>query len=288
MFRFCIVLLGIWESACVHIAKETIGYMLVNNNSANQNKAVAYVRVSSQKQAEEGVSIAAQIKRIKEYAKFKGIILEDEDILIEKGVSGGIPLWERPMGGKLKRMLNSGNYEHVITMKLDRMFRLVSDMLATVDELNAAGFALHMVDFNGEAIDTSSAMGRFFLTMSAAMAEMERGLISERTKMGMNQLKATHRKFTQSIYGWDVDPSGNLIPNWVEQNYIDFMKWQMRANGLSAAAVARALNKQGVKGKRGGKWQGSTVVRVKSNPFHKGRQLFGYPANWGIKPWHMK
>jgi len=47
--------------------------MLVNNNSNNQNKAVAYVRVSSQKQAEEGVSIAAQIKRIKEYAKFKGI-----------------------------------------------------------------------------------------------------------------------------------------------------------------------------------------------------------------------
>ena len=260
--------------------------MLVNNNSNNQNKAVAYVRVSSQKQAEEGVSIAAQIKRIKEYAKFKGIILEDEDILIERGVSGGIPLWERPMGGKLKRMLNSGNYEHVITMKLDRMFRLVSDMLATVDELNAAGFALHMVDFNGEAIDTSSAMGRFFLTMSAAMAEMERGLISERTKMGMNQLKATHRKFTQSIYGWDVDPSGNLIPNWVEQNYIDFMKWQMKVNGLSAAAVARALNRQGVKGKRGGKWQGSTITRIVSNPFHNERSKFAFPGNWGVKPWH--
>ena len=276
------------ESACVHIASITIEFMLVNNNSNNQNKAVAYVRVSSQKQAEEGVSIAAQIKRIKEYAKFKGIILEDEDILIERGVSGGIPLWERPMGGKLKRMLNSGDYEHVITMKLDRMFRLVSDMLATVDELNAAGFALHMVDFNGEAIDTSSAMGRFFLTMSAAMAEMERGLISERTKMGMNQLKATHRKFTHSIYGWDVDLSGNLIPNWVEQNYIDFMKWQMKVNGLSAAAVARALNRQGVKGKRGGKWQGSTIVRVTANPFHKDRHLFGYPANWGIKTWHQK
>jgi len=260
--------------------------MLVNNNSNNQNKAVAYVRVSSQKQAEDGVSIAAQIKRIKEYANFKGIILEDEDILIERGVSGGIPLWERPKGGKLKRMLNTGNYEHIITMKLDRMFRLVSDMLATVDELDAAGFALHMVDFNGEAIDTSSAMGRFFLIMSAAMAEMERGLISERTKMGMNQLKATHRKFTQSIYGWDVDLSGNLIPNWVEQNYIDFMKWQMDVNGLSAAAVARALNRQGVKGKRGGKWQGSTVVRVTANLFHKDREMFGYPANWGVKPWH--
>jgi DNA invertase Pin-like site-specific DNA recombinase len=274
--------------------------MLVNNNSNNQNKAVAYVRVSSQRQVEEGVSIAAQTKRIKEYASFKGISLANEDILVERGVSGGIPLWERPMGGKLKRMLGSGKYEHVITMKLDRMFRLVSDMLATVDELNAAGFALHMVDFNGEAIDTSSAMGRFFLTMSAAMAEMERGLISERTKMGMDQLKATHRKFTQSIYGWDVDPSGNLIPNWVEQNYIDFMKWQMDVNGLSAAAVARALNIQGLMRKRGGKWQGSTIVRVTGNPFHEDRALFailligesnlgivdkGRLNEWSTSPW---
>jgi len=90
--------------------------MLVNNTSNNQNKAVAYVRVSSQRQVEEGVSIAAQTKRIKEYASFKGISLANEDILVERGVSGGIPLWERPMGGKLKRMLGSGKYEHVITM----------------------------------------------------------------------------------------------------------------------------------------------------------------------------
>jgi DNA invertase Pin-like site-specific DNA recombinase len=68
--------------------------MLVNNTSNNQNKAVAYVRVSSQRQVEEGVSIAAQTKRIKEYASFKGISLANEDILVERGVSGGIPLWE--------------------------------------------------------------------------------------------------------------------------------------------------------------------------------------------------
>jgi len=66
------------------------------------------------------------------------------------------------------------------------------------------------------------------------------------------------------------------------------MKWQMDVNGLSAAAVARALNRRGVKGKRGGKWQGSTIVRVTGNTFHRDRSLFGYPANWGIKSWHRK
>ncbi len=260
--------------------------MLVNNNSANQNKAVAYVRVSSQKQAEEGVSIAAQIKRIKEYAKFKGIILEDEDILIEKGVSGGIPLWERPMGGKLKRMLNSGNYEHVITMKLDRMFRLVSDMLATVDELNAAGFALHMVDFNGEAIDTSTSTGKFMLTIFGAIAEMERGLISERTQEGMEQLKAQNKRFTESIFGWDVDANGMLIPNWYEQDLIDWMDWQIGVNGMSAAAVARSLNARGITGKRGGQWQGQSVKRTISHTFHANRVDFPHPNKWGTMPWH--
>ena len=53
----------------------------------------------------------------------------------------------------------------------------------------------------------------------------------------MNQLKATHKKFTQSIYGWDVEVNGSLKPNWFEQNIIDYMDWQINVNGMSASAV---------------------------------------------------
>mgnify|MGYP003995104137 CR=1 FL=1 len=63
------------------------------------------------------------------------------------------------------------------------------------------------------------------------MAEMERELISERTKMGMNQLKATHRKFTQSIYGWDTNEQGSVEPNWLEQGMIDYMRWMLNLGG---------------------------------------------------------
>jgi site-specific DNA recombinase len=260
--------------------------MLIAKPPKNPDKAIAYIRVSSQRQADEGVSIEAQEKRIKEYAQFKGLTLDDKDILVEKAVSGGIPLWERPKGRQLKQKLMRGEFAHVITMKLDRMFRLVSDTLETVDELADAGIALHIVDMHGEAVDTSSSMGRFFLTIMAALAEMERGLIAERTQMGMNQLKATHRKFTQSIYGWDVDVTGALIPNWDEQNAIDYMDWQMNVNGMSAAAVARSLNAKGVKGKRGGKWQSAGVTRTIENDFHDERLKFPHPKNWGNKVWH--
>ena len=262
--------------------------MLIVKSPQNNKNATAYIRVSSQQQANKGVSIDAQKRRIKEYAKFKGLNLDKKDIFVEEGVSGGIPIWERPEGRALKQRLQTGNYSHVICMKLDRMFRLVSDMLHTVDELAEAGMSFHIVDLNGEAIDTSSSMGRFMLTMMAAMAEMERGLISERTREGMIQLKANHRKFTHSIYGWDVDKNGMLIPNWNEQNNIDYMRWQMDVNGMSASSVARSLNKLGVRGKRVGEWQGNAVTRTIQNQFHLERKKFLYPQNWGKHSWQKK
>ena len=262
--------------------------MLTTKNSENREKAIAYIRVSSQRQVDEGVSLDAQKRRILDYARFKGIPLDEEDILIEKGVSGGIPLWERPVGRRLKQRLASGQYQHLMAMKIDRLFRVTSDMLNTIDELNAAGIDLHVVDMGGQAIDTTTAVGRLFLTIVAAMAEMERGLISERTQESMDQLKAMNKKFTQSIYGWDVEANGSLKPNWYEQNIIDLMDWQINVNGLSASAMARSLNAQGILGKRGGKWHSSGVSRVMKNEFHNERVKFAHPQNWGSKVWHMK
>jgi len=260
--------------------------MLLTLNAENPSRALAYVRVSSQRQVDEGVSIEAQIKRIKEYARYKGLTLEDKDILIEKGVSGGIPIWERPVGRNLKMRLETGEYPHLLTMKLDRMFRLVTDALHTVDELANSGISLHIIDLNGEALDTSSSFGRFFLIVMAGLAEMERGLISERTQVGMNQLKSSHKKFTDAIYGWNVDENGSLKPNWYEQNIIDYMVWQIEKNGMSATAVARQLNREGLTGKRGGKWSAGSVIKVKDNPFHERRRRFSNPTGWGKKPWH--
>ena len=259
--------------------------MLHTLNAENPSRAIAYVRVSSQRQVDEGVSIEAQIKRIREYARYKGMEIDDKDIIIEEGVSGGVPIWERPGGRHLRTRLETGAYPHILTMRLDRMFRLVTDALATVDELADSGISLHVVDMDGEAIDTSTSMGRFFLTIMAALAEMERGLVSERTQIGMNQLKATHKKFTQSIYGWDVDANGSLKPNWDEQNIIDYMEWQINVNGMSSSAVARSLNRRGVKGKRGGNWYSAGVKRTIENEFHTERLKFVHPDSWGNYEW---
>ena len=148
------------------------------------------------------------------------------------------------------------------------------------------GVRLLVADLGGEAIDTSTSTGKFMLTVFGAIAEMERGLISERTQEGMEQLKAQNKRFTDSIFGWDVDVNGMLIPNWSEQDHIDWMDWQIEVNGMSAAAVARSLNARGITGKRGGQWQGQSVKRTISHTFHANRMDFPFPSNWGTMPWH--
>ena len=256
--------------------------------SVNGNKTIAYIRVSSQRQVDEGNSLEAQKRRIIQLAQFKGLSIAPEDFLIEKGVSAGIPLWERPMGRVLRRKLLSGEYSNLIAMKLDRLFRITTDMLLTVQEVEDMGVRLLIADLGGEAIDTSTSTGRFMLTIFGGIAEMERGLISERTQEGMDQLKAQNKRFTESIFGWDVDVNGMLIPNWYEQDLIDWMDWQIEDNGMSAAAVARSLNSRGITGKRGGQWQGQSVKRTIGHSFHANRVDFPYPSQWGTMPWHRK
>lgn len=256
--------------------------------SVNGNKTIAYIRVSSQRQVDEGNSLAAQKRRIIQLAQFKGLSIAPEDFLIEKGVSAGIPLWERPMGRVLRRKLLSGEYSNLIAMKLDRLFRITTDMLLTVQEVEDMGVRLLIADLGGEAIDTSTSTGRFMLTIFGGIAEMERGLISERTQEGMDQLKAQNKRFTESIFGWDVNEDGMLEPNWYEQDLIDWMDWQIEVNGMSAAAVARSLNSRGITGKRGGQWQGQSVKRTISHTFHENRADFPYPSQWGTMPWHRK
>ena len=256
--------------------------------SVNGNKTIAYIRVSSQRQVDEGNSLEAQKRRIIQLAQFKGLSIAPEDFLIEKGVSAGIPLWERPMGRVLRRKLLLGEYSNLIAMKLDRLFRITTDMLLTVQEVEDMGVRLLIADLGGEAIDTSTSTGRFMLTIFGGIAEMERGLIFERTQEGMDQLKAQNKRFTESIFGWDVDANGMLIPNWYEQDLIDWMDWQIEVNGMSAAAVARSLNSRGITGKRGGQWQGQSVKRTISHTFHENRVDFPHPSQWGTMPWHRK
>ena len=256
--------------------------------SIKGEEAIGYVRVSTVRQVEEGNSIQSQFEDIRNYAKSRGLIIRSKNIVIDDGTSGGIPIWERQKAQKLLKLVESGKYKHVIVTKLDRMFRLTNDAILTIEELKDAGVSLHIINMGGQSLDTSSAMGQFILTFIAAIAQLERGLIAERTKEAMNYLMSKGRKFTRSIYGWNVNKNGRLKPNWNEQSRIDFMYWQIKTNGATATMVAKMANKRGCKGKLGGEWYAQSVLNVIRNQFHSNRDRFNYPERWNERPWHRK
>ncbi len=256
--------------------------------AASENRAIAYVRVSTSRQADEGNSIASQSTRIQRYARDNGLRLMSRDIVPDDGVSGGVPFENRKGGRLVMDRIETGKYGHLIALKLDRMSRDQIDAVQTIDQLDAEGISVHFVDWFGSSLDTRSPMGRFMLQLVAALAEMERGLISERTRDGMEYLRRNKKRFTHSIYGWNVRKDGSLVPNWKEQDAIDYMVWQMEGNDMSATSVARSLNKRGLKGKKGGKWQGGDVIRTVYNDFHMSRNDFPLPSKWGKRPWHRK
>jgi len=251
------------------------------------NSALVYIRVSTGRQVDEGNSIESQRQRSADYARMRGLRVRSRDVIIEEGVSGGIELFERPAGKLLLQRIETGRYQHLISIKIDRLFRITSDAINTIDLLNKEhGIKVHIVDLGGQAIDTSTVVGKFFLTVMSALAEMERGLISERTLEGMHYLKEEQLRFTRAIYGWDHDENGDLFPNWEEQSWINYMAWQVRKNELTPTSVAGSLNKRGVRGKLGGKWTGQSVKRTISNGFHRKRALFDKPDWWGSRVWH--
>ncbi len=148
-------------------------------------KAIGYIRVSTDEQAASGLGLADQRQRITAYAAMRG--LELVDIIADEGVSGGKPIADRPGGAVLLKALRAGKASAVIVLKLDRGFRNAADCLGTVGAWDKRGIGLHIVDLGGTAVDTSSAMGRFMLTVLAGAAEMERNLIAERTRAAMRQ-----------------------------------------------------------------------------------------------------
>ena len=220
--------------------------------------AVGYIRVSTEEQALTGASLASQEAAIRAYCAMRGIELAG--IVRDEGVSASVPLADRKGGAELLGMLNrrKGAPEHVIAVRLDRLFRSTVDCVETSQSWDRRGTALHLVDLGGQTVDTSSAMGRFMLTVLAAAAELERGLIGERTSAAMRQRLSEGRYIGgRAPYGFqNVD--GQLVEAPAEQAAIAIAR-ELRAGGATLQAIADELAARGIMSRSGRPFAPSTI-----------------------------
>ncbi|MEK6677734.1 MAG: recombinase family protein [Planctomycetota bacterium] len=169
-------------------------------------KAIGYTRCSTNEQADSGLGLEAQAERIKAYCTMRGAELLE--LVTDAGVSGGKPLASRDGGQRLLSAIREKRADGVVMLKLDRMFRNAGDCLLTVEKWEKTGVALHVVDLGGNAIDTTSAAGRFMLVVLAGAAEMERNLTRERTRSAMAVKRGIGQRIGTVPYGFDLSPAG--------------------------------------------------------------------------------
>lgn len=232
---------------------------------AKVDTTALYIRVSTERQADEGYSLDAQQERLQAYCQAHGWVVDANHIYIDAGVSGKSTQGRERFQAMIAAA-KEGEINRIVAMKLDRIARNVKDFLGIVDELKAVGCDLVLIK---ESFDTSTPNGKFALTMFAAMAELEASTITERVMSGKTQ------KASEGGYNGSRCPLGYKYENgaftvdssaayWVREIFNRFIAGQ----GLSR--IADDLNAAGAVTAKGGQWYAGTVRYVLQNGFYAG------------------
>lgn len=200
-------------------------------------KIIAYVRVSTEEQARDGVSIQAQIAKIGAWRELNAPEAEIH-VFADEGVSGRL-LNNREQLQKALEAADEGSA--LVVYSISRLSRTTQHMLNIADALDKKGVELVSLS---EHIDTTTAAGKMVFRMLSVLVEFERDLISERTKMALAHLKATGQRYSR-------------FPDYPE--HVRERCAELRDKGLSYRKIAARLTKEGYETVGGGKWHPNVV-----------------------------
>lgn len=226
----------------------------------SRTKVIGYLRVSTEAQADGGVSLDAQRSKVESYAALYDLDLVA--VVVDPGASG--KTMERPGLQAVLARLGAGEADGLLVAKLDRLTRSVRDLGALLDLGFRDRFALLSVS---EQIDTRSAAGRLVLNVLCSVAEWERETIGERTREALAHLRASGACLGGEALGWargeERDDDGRLVVREVAEEAATVRRiLALRAHGHTLRAIAAKLAEEGHRTKRGGAWGPQTIANV--------------------------
>jgi putative DNA-invertase from lambdoid prophage Rac len=208
----------------------------LGNRNESSPRVFLYVRVSTDRQTQEGHSLGDQEARLRGYAQSLGLPVTAA--FIEGGVSAAKRLHTRPKGGELLATVRPG--DHIIATKLDRMFRSAQDALNVAADLRDKGVHLHLLDIGGEV--TGNGAAKLVFTILSAVAEMERERIGERVRSVKQHLREggyfTGGKLAR---GYHVTDDGKIGQDAQWQRCLGTMK-QLRDERVPYRRIAERVN----------------------------------------------
>jgi site-specific DNA recombinase len=217
-------------------------------------KAIGYVRVSTEGQAQDGVSLEAQEAKIRAWADLNGA--ESVTIFRDAGLSGK-RADNRP--GLQEALTAVGEGDALIVYSLSRLARSTKDTITIGEALDKRDADLVSLS---EKIDTTTAAGKMVFRMLAVLSEFERDQVSERTRMALDHKRACGEKTGGDVpYGSRLE-DGRLVPDAAEQKAIALIR-RLHAAGNSLRQIARELEAGGHRTKTGRThWHPQSVKQI--------------------------
>lgn len=206
-------------------------------------KATGYIRVSTQGQADDGISVEMQEAKLRLWAELEGVELVS--VHRDEGLSGKNTA--RP-GLQAALADVKAHRGALVVYSLSRLSRSTRDTLTISEQLDKAGADLVVL---AEKIDTSTASGRMVFRMLAAMNEFEREQLAERTSAALQHMKAQGYRVGNVPHGYRLAEDGeHLVADSAEQEVLRLVA-ELRAQGMSLRDISGALAERGVFNRQG-------------------------------------
>lgn len=218
-------------------------------------RVIIYIRVSTEEQAKEGLSLGAQRARAEAYAAAYShqVVLVIEDA----GVSA--KSLKRPGLQRALKMLRKHEADGLLIVKLDRLSRSLIGWATLIEKYFNEKSGRHLLSVS-DSIDTSSASGRLVLNVLMAVAQWEREAIAERTSEALQHKKRGGARLGAVPLGFKRQ--GDQFVEDEEEQKVLARVLALSTGGVRLGAVARALEAEGFRTKRGGAWHITTVRKL--------------------------
>ncbi len=217
-------------------------------------RAIGYIRVSTDGQATDGVSLDAQRAKIAAWCGLNAYELVA--VYSDAGMSGK-RADNRPELGRALDHAKRQRGAALVVYSLSRLSRSVKDTMTIAEQLDRAGADLVSLS---ERIDTTSAAGKMVFRMLAVFAEFERDLVSERTRAALAHKKANGEAYSPTPFGFRREGE-RLVEEEHGREAVAVIR-ELRAAGLSFRAIAGELTARGIPTAKGGRWASETVRKI--------------------------
>ncbi len=210
-----------------------------------------YVRVSTEEQAKEGLSVEAQIDKCEAYCKARG--WDVFKVYRDAGFSAGS--LNRPALELLMRDAQESKFNIILVYKIDRFSRKLKDLIMVLEDLKDKKINFTSVT---EQIDTTSAMGEAFFQIIGVFAQLERGMVKERVELAFDRKINLGESLSRAPFGYFYE-NKKLVPHPEDSLKLKEI-FEMWAAGINYKTICEKFG-----------LSSSTIYQIIKNPIYLGK-----------------